>query len=279
MPPKGKSKVKYETQKHIGQFSKNTGVINQMELKISEGNDEIKKKQAELTDLDMQSKELTISLKKKHDLVRQQKIRFNNLENQIRHNRVMRQASVKRASNQTAFRITRCIHAKRKVKPTTTDICHKAKIVRRNETMFACNAIHGGTDGNITPIVVGMIDTLTSKCHSQELSKVNSIKDSVHQEWLVDYVNSNDNLLRSLNMYYSHDVMGKRKYLNIRKANRSSAVNKKVPNFVSYPVLSRCINDINIFILVSGDSGIYLTCLVTCQLFPAGERWGALGMH
>ena len=58
---------------------------------------------------------------------------------------------------------------------------------------------------------------------------------------------SNENVLRSLNIYYSHNVMGKAKYQSIRKANRKSTYKEiGVPNYVPYPLLSTTINNINL---------------------------------
>jgi len=53
---------------------------------------------------------------------------------------------------------------------------------------------------------------------------------------------SHENLLRSLNVYYAQDVMGKAKYRATRKANQSDFV----PNFVPYPSLSKYIRDLDI---------------------------------
>ena len=53
---------------------------------------------------------------------------------------------------------------------------------------------------------------------------------------------SKENELRSLNTYYSCDVMGKRKYISIRKSNR----HKKLPNFIPYVKLAKNIKNIDI---------------------------------
>ena len=58
---------------------------------------------------------------------------------------------------------------------------------------------------------------------------------------------SEQNKLRSLNTYYSHDVLGKRKYLNLRKANKQAKFQgHSVFNYISYKELAQVINIIDI---------------------------------
>ena len=62
-----------------------------------------------------------------------------------------------------------------------------------------------------------------------------------------DYFNSEENKLRSLRTYYAHDVLGKRKYLAMRKANRKSVFRaERIPNYVSYSTLANFISTIDI---------------------------------
>ena len=103
--------------------------------------------------------------------------------------------------------------------------------------------------------VDGMLDTLTSKCHAASLvPKILNLrpalkkclqKSAIHH-WLKDFFLSQQNILRSLNVYYAHDVKRKNKYLNVRRANRSRFTNFIVPNYISYPKLSSYIHSINI---------------------------------
>ena len=104
---------------------------------------------------------------------------------------------------------------------------------------------------NHEPTMNGMLMTLSSKCKSSDLSKkilagkkslANEIKRTVIKESTKSYYNSDDNTLRSINVYYSQDILGKRKYEKIRSANKSP----KIANFVPYKKLSSAINQINI---------------------------------
>ena len=65
-----------------------------------------------------------------------------------------------------------------------------------------------------------------------------------------EYYKSYENVLRSMNVYYSYDVMSKRKYIQILKANKCM----NVANFVTYTRLSEHINNIDIGVLTDIDS-------------------------
>lgn len=93
-----------------------------------------------------------------------------------------------------------------------------------------------------------MLQTLTSKCNKKHLSKkIRDLSKQVLNDWSCDYQNSDENFLRSLNTYYSHNVMGKIKYLSILKANKGPVHGEcKLPNYVPYTTLSNKIHQIDI---------------------------------
>lgn len=70
-----------------------------------------------------------------------------------------------------AVKITKSKGLKRKANPTTNFLANKAKSVRRTETFLSCSNIYGTTIKNPTPAVIGMVDTLISRCRSDELAK------------------------------------------------------------------------------------------------------------
>ena len=77
-----------------------------------------------------------------------------------------------------------------------------------------------------------------------------AIKNASVKGWVASYNSSWQNKLCLLNVFYSHDVMGKRKYTNVRKANKAPVFEGlKVPNFVTYNELSKFIREIDISIL------------------------------
>jgi len=111
-----------------------------------------------------------------------------------------------------------------------------------------CSSIHGATQSNHDPAVNGMLQTLTSKVKSKEeaskilsfkASLVKEIETSVLNKWNEETYNSEENRLRSLNVYFSRNVLGKRKYINMRKANNASSLKKsRLPNYIPYSGLS-----------------------------------------
>ena len=120
-------------------------------------------------------------------------------------------------------------------KPTSASSTKFAKITRYRELFNTALAIHGGTVEDKTPALYGLVDTLTSKF------KVDTVEDQIinskakktlaqkaEQVSKSEYEKSEENLIRSLNVYYSHNVMGKQKYKKMRLANK----NKNIPNFV-----------------------------------------------
>jgi len=135
--------------------------------------------------------------------------------------------------------------------PSSDTLNKQAKSIRRSETFLVSQAIHGGSEENKEPTICGMIDTLISKCKSEKLAikLLNSkryLKHSLERQCQRQYKNkhesSKENLLCSLNVYYAHSVMGKRKYINIRKANTV----KEQPNYVAYPKLANHMTKIDI---------------------------------
>ena len=122
--------------------------------------------------------------------------------------------------------------------------------------MAVCEAIYAATNDESVPAVDGMLDTLATKCHAASLvpkilnlgpALKKCLQESVISDWFKDLSLSQQSILRSLNVYYAHDVMGK--YLNVRRTNRSRFTNFNVPNYISYPKLSSYIHSIDIGIL------------------------------
>ena len=145
---------------------------------------------------------------------------------------------------------------KRKLNSTTKSSSYRSKIVYWKETFDACSVIHGGSSLRPDPAIGGMVVTLNSKFRTKQVSNVilnsksklpNSLKSEIGINWLKSFNKSEENKLRSLNTYYSHDVLGKRKYLNLRKANKEAKFQRhSVPNYISYKELAQVINTIDI---------------------------------
>ena len=97
---------------------------------------------------------------------------------------------------------------------------------RRQETIKTASTIHGGSENNLTPAFDGMFDTLAKRC------KVDKIKDYVLSQKILSkkvvsaafkknskaFESSPENVKRSIAVFYSSGVMGKRKYKSVRLA-------------------------------------------------------------
>ena len=277
MPPKGKSKAQFQKQSYLGKYTLNCKTIRIAEEKlvaqekkilalkeefvaqekeIARKTEDIEVRAKEFRRLNYELKEIRNVIDNKSRLVRHKKSKLNSLvvneSNQIQQIKTVH-ASIR---SKTSFSVSNGKAQQRKRKPTTPDLPHMAKVIRRAETVQACTAIHGASPVNMEPVIEGIMDTLTSKFKSKNVADkilnsksavVNTINTTVVTKWTKDYFKSSENLLRSLNTYYSHCVMGKAKYINIRKANRKACYQKtKVPNFVTYATLSNYINNIDI---------------------------------
>jgi len=66
------------------------------------------------------------------------------------------------------------------------------------------------------------------------------------KDWTESYKSSQENKLRSLNVYYSHEVMGKTKYSMVHKANKASVFEgHQLPNYIPYKELAELINKVD----------------------------------
>lgn len=139
---------------------------------------------------------------------------------------------------------------------------------RRQETMKTASTIHGGSENNLTPAFDGMFDTLAKRC------KVDKMKDYVLSQKILTkkvvsaafkknskaFESSPENVKRSIAVFYSSGVMGKRKYKSVRLAlsmkknqamgNRRSAItvmpNCPIPKLLPYNKLVKEINQVSI---------------------------------
>ena len=133
---------------------------------------------------------------------------------------------------------------------------NRYKVSRCKEVLQASSLILGGSDTNMQPVLNGMLDTVTRNFSISDVLKAITISkekklQKLNQGFATSYNNayfiSDENKFRSLSTYYAHDILGKRKYLAMRKANRKSIFRaERIPNYVSYSVLSSYINSVDI---------------------------------
>ena len=158
------------------------------------------------------------------------------------------------------FSITAHKASKRKVAPFSDEIPLRAKVKRCNETYEACSLIHAGCKDNKVSILKGILETVGRKFSSTDVvSELINGGKTITRKLSKNFINSlhnnfytsNENRVRSLNVYYSHNLMGKQKYKAIRKANRNLLFqHQRVANYIPYSDLSNYINSIDIGVLL-----------------------------
>ena len=246
MPGKKGSKKLVEKQSLLGKFQKNKKLFSEMQAKLDAQNESI----AALETLRSANQVAIDELNKKIDCQR------NILAYKRKKIKNLHALTIIEKTQNSVFTISTSKSKKRLATPTSSHLNQKAKITRFNETMQAANLIHGSTLPDLEPSITGLLGTLTSKVKAKVLSSkilsgkpalIKELKISVMKEWTKNTFKSKENMLRSLNTYYCHDVMGKRKYINLRKANKVSAQqNSFIPNYVTFKDLSNEINSIDI---------------------------------
>ena len=98
-------------------------------------------------------------------------------------------------------------------------ISEKVARSRREETYQAALEIHGGSKS----AEVGLLDTVNAKCNKTTLVEVLSTSDKfkrsvlpqLYKVSLKDFEGSEENMLRSVSVYYDRGIMGKRKYRQV----------------------------------------------------------------
>ena len=94
---------------------------------------------------------------------------------------------------------------------------------RRTETFDVASEIHGATPENPLPASAGLLDTVEMKCPQEVLIKFvstskkfkNKVFSVIFKTASENFERSEANKLRSIAVYYSKGVMGKRKYRSI----------------------------------------------------------------
>ena len=165
-----------------------------------------------------------------------------------------------------SFTISKATLRRRKSAPTGESTCSVSSLrQRKQETIKAACDIHGGSPVNTTPATIGMIEALE---RSKEEDIVKAMKKSkkmkrkvlpkLYKEDLIKFESSNDNMFRSIALYYSKGVMGKDKYKEVYKdsaykqvtgrkqAVRFNVANCPIPKLVPYHRLMSYIKSIEI---------------------------------
>ena len=134
--------------------------------------------------------------------------------------------STSRQSQDSGFKISKLAVDRRVSKLIGSVECARASgKQRRNDTIAALSTIHGGSEGNLNPAIIGMLETMEKKCKEEDLVKclkkcvkLKKVFPRVYKEELRSFEKANLNMLRSIAMYYSKGVIGKEKYKSGYKA-------------------------------------------------------------
>ena len=139
---------------------------------------------------------------------------------------------------------------------------------RRHEMMKTASRIHGGSENNLTPAFDGMFDTLAKRCKVDKMKDyvlsqkalTKKVASTAFKENSKTFESSPENAKRSIAVFYSSGVMGKRKYKSVRLAlsmkkretmgNGRSAItvmpNCPIPKLLPYNKLVKEINRVSI---------------------------------
>lgn len=120
--------------------------------------------------------------------------------------------------------------------------------LRRNRETFAqTSQIHEATKGNKRP-ALGLFDTLQKRCKTSKLGNY-VLSNTKVTDYIIEkkqkqeqeaFQNSRDNMLRSVAVYYSGGVMGKRKYQAVRVASTMKSSSKKRGGKAAITFMSKC---------------------------------------
>jgi hypothetical protein len=169
--------------------------------------------------------------------------------------------------------------------PTGTASCSESSLrQRRQETMKAASAIHGGSSSSMEPATIGMVDTQEKRSGKKDLlmaiEKSGKMKKNILPQIykdLVKFESSNENMIRSIAVYYNSGVMGKDKYRSVYRAssykqvvNTKRAVCVKVancptPRLVPYHRLMSYIKSIDI-------GKLHNVCQLLCDGLEESEK-------
>ena len=222
MPPKGKSKALTQKQSYLGKFTQNAKNVEEMKLIIEKQEKEKIELESTLAKNQKEIAEKQRKIKLTSRKLLHKTVKIEGLERNLEKSTSILKSHTSLSKNKLAFSITNKVKNHRRKKPTTNSLSRMTRAVRRSQTFQACSTIHGVSSSiDLNPLVNGMLDTLTCKVKSGTLAKSilsskqslsNEIEKIVLSEWRKKYDKSEENILRSLNVYYSHNVMGKAKY-------------------------------------------------------------------
>ena len=269
MGPKYKSKKKFASESSLAvtgnlcrEIKKTTSKIDLLDIELAEKRYSLASKENESKNLTEKIKEFDLALESLRQQHSEYFMEHSWLVNEVKQQKILRKKLLFSDDNRklgqftnlknTQFFVSRPKALKRKCSPSSSELNLRSKIRRCNETYDACSFISGGCQNNKHPILINMLQTICRKFKATDVVNelLNSkcaitqkLSDNFVNAWHNKFYKSDENVFRSLNIYYSHNVMGKTKYRLIRKANQNSLFQKhRVTNYIPYPQLSAYIS-------------------------------------
>ncbi len=137
-------------------------------------------------------------------------------------------------SREEGFRLSKATVSRQQSAPTGTSVRSESLRWRRKQTMKAACMIHGGSVENTAPATIGMIETLERnkeedvvKAMGRSKKMKRKVIPKLYKEDLVKFESLDDNMFRSIAMYYSNGIMGRDKYRSVYKASPYKQVAKR----------------------------------------------------
>ena len=143
----------------------------------------------------------------------------------------------------------------------------RTKRRRVQETYEAAIKINGATEENRQPALDGILEVLNTKFSKKEVASTlskkkilaKSVTGNFHKDQCHSYETNEENMLRSIDVYYGMGVMGKRKYIKVRqslsfkkvkskfkKTERIKVANCSIPALVPYYKLIKFLEGVDI---------------------------------
>ena len=282
MGPKGKSKNEFAQRKGAAQVAQLAAKLSNMQGKLDTLNSEIEilLSQYEQKVLELKEHKVNFDLLVEHnyqlcsDIAEQRQIIDDNssiLQNLLKQaNKQDKRISYKRnkysinssvdlqysSLKPAKFSISDEIAKKRKLNPYSDDISSRCRKRRCTEFFSAASFIAGGSMTNKIPVLECLLDTIShnfksidvvTRLSSSKATHIQKLNNNCIMSWHNSFYKSEENKIRSLSVFYSHNVMGKQKYLSLRKANSNSGYyQQKIANYILYTELSIFIRSIDI---------------------------------
>ena len=209
MPQKKGSKALHERFNRLGELASN---IKKADLEICSLEKTLESRKTQINELNIQIAEKNVDLELAQALLTNLTERHTLLSQEI----IDKRKGINKITSRT--KISNAKISQSKIKESGVELHETTLRRRRTATWDACKSIHGSSQDSI---VYGLLDTLGYKCKPNflapkllhvrpQLTKV--LTENVLRTHTRNFYVSEENALRSLNVYYCSNVLGKNKH-------------------------------------------------------------------